>query len=499
MSASRSQILSRRLALASLGTAAAVGVVCAVGLFSLGNASAVARVAVTRELELADEAAAMSAFLYQKGFVAEYLLTGNRSWLSDLESSRPAFESWLAHAHETVGGAEGNRMLDDIRAEYVAFDSVRKRAVALHDAGQAAEARAELDANRAHAQRLRLLFEQLGHKARADGEATLAASEHSVRRLARLLVATSIAGALGSLGAGFLWARRITKPIYELEVKVESAAERTRIKVEPGRSGLDALGDQVTALVEKMEQTDAALIEHRRRLAQSEKLSAVGELAAKLAHEVLNPLAGVKAAVQVLGRHRAGSVDASTVSGVVEDVSREITRVDGLLRRLMSFARPLAPRIRVVRVASVVDQALQAAEPALKGSNVTVERRDEPELPPLEADPQLLMQAVTNLLTNAADSLGPAGGRVLVETGRSALLGREEVFVRVTDEGAGLTEAVLPELFKPFFTTKADGHGLGLAVSQNILVEHGGRIGARNRPAAEGRGAIFELSLPVVR
>ena len=87
MAASRSQILSRRLALASLGTAVAVGVVCAVGLFSLGNASALAHVAVTRQLELADEATAMSAFLYQKGFVAEYLLTGNRSWLADLETS----------------------------------------------------------------------------------------------------------------------------------------------------------------------------------------------------------------------------------------------------------------------------------------------------------------------------------------------------------------------------------------------------------------------------
>src|SRR5262249_44647604 len=140
---------------------------------------------------------------------------------------------------------------------------------------------------------------------REDAERTLAEAEHNVRRLGFVLVGTSLAGALASLLVGFLWARRITKPIYELAVQVESAAERTRIQVSPEREGLDALGEQVSALVDKLEQTDAALAEHRRRLIQSEKLSAVGELAAKLAHEVLNPLAGMKAAVQLLARQGA--------------------------------------------------------------------------------------------------------------------------------------------------------------------------------------------------
>ena len=115
MSASSSRRLSKQLALASLGTVLAVGVVCAVGLFSLGNASAVARLAVTRQLQLADDATGMSAFLYQKGFAAEYLLTGDRRWLEDLEGSRPAFESWLAHAHEKVTAADGPHLLDEIQ------------------------------------------------------------------------------------------------------------------------------------------------------------------------------------------------------------------------------------------------------------------------------------------------------------------------------------------------------------------------------------------------
>ena len=134
--------------------------------------------------------------------------------------------------------------------------------------------------------------------ARRDGAATCAGS-------AIVLVGTSIAGAIASLLAGFLWARRITKPIYELR---GAGPIGGRANAHPGRArarGVEALGDQVGALVEKLEETDAALAEHRRRLMQSEKLSAVGELAAKLAHEVLNPLAGMKAAVQLLARQGA--------------------------------------------------------------------------------------------------------------------------------------------------------------------------------------------------
>src|SRR3954449_3290861 len=118
MRRSRSATLSARLALASLGTAVAVGVVCAVGLFSLGNASAVSRVAVGQQLALIDDAAAMSAFLYQKGFVAEYLLTGNKRWLAELEASRPPFEAWLTRAEGTASDVESEHVLEDIQREY---------------------------------------------------------------------------------------------------------------------------------------------------------------------------------------------------------------------------------------------------------------------------------------------------------------------------------------------------------------------------------------------
>jgi signal transduction histidine kinase len=494
------RLLSTRLALASLGTAAAVGVVCAVGLYSLEHASAVGSAAVAQQLALVDDTAAMSAFQYQKGFVAEYLLTGNPAWLSELETSRPAFERWLAGAQEKVGGAPAGELLEEMRREYAAYDQARRRAIGLYQAGKLDDAKAALETNHARVQRLWDLFHSFGTLARAEAERTLADEQRSVRRLGHILVATSISGALASLLVGFMWARRITKPIYELAVQVESAAERTRIKLAPGRAGLDALGEQVGALVAKLEETDAALVEHRVRLIQSEKLSAIGALAAKLAHEVLNPLAGMKAAVQLLGRQGATGVAGTDVVETAEALNREITRVEGLVRRLVNFARPLAPRVEVTTVDALIDDALAAADPTLRERGVAVERHDGADLPPIEVDPVLLTQVLVNLLTNAAQAMAPGGGgRIELASRRAVALGREEITIAVADRGPGIAESFLPHLFKPFFTTKPDGHGLGLAVSQNIVLEHGGRIVGGNRTPDEGGGALFEVQLPVIR
>jgi signal transduction histidine kinase len=363
------------------------------------------------------------------------------------------------------------------------------------DAGNEAQAKITLTQNQARLDKILTAFREFGSRERRQGEAALAGSERSLRRLARLLVGTALAGAAASLLVGFLWARRITKPMYELQVQVESAAERTRIQVRSDKGELDGLGDQVAALIGKLEETDAALAEHRRRLIQSEKLSAIGELAAKLAHEVLNPLAGMKAAVQLLARSQPPRPERAQETA--QALSAEIARVEELLSRLLDFARPLSPRVQVTAVGDLLAAAADAARPTLARHGATLERSEEPALPPLEVDPLLIVQALTNLLSNAAQAA--PGGAVELAARREVVLGRDEVAIRVADRGPGLSPDNAKTLFHPFFTTKPDGHGLGLAVSQNIAVEHGGRIVARNRPPADGPGAIFELQLPMVR
>jgi signal transduction histidine kinase len=496
MKRSASARLSARLALASLGTVAAVGVVCAVGLVSLGNLARDARASVSRELTLIDEAGAFAALLYQKGFVAEYMLTRDRAWLAQLETSRPAFELWMRQAQATVTTEDARGLLATVAREYDEYHRTRAEAVRVFDAGDERQAKQILAQNQARLDRILVAFRAFGWRERQQAEAALATSEASLRRLARLLVGTALAGAAASLLVGFLWARRITKPIYELQVQVESAAERTRIQIGPHRGDVDGLGDQVAALIEKLETTDAALAEHRRRLIQSEKLSAIGELAAKLAHEVLNPLAGMKAAVQLLARSHPHSPERAQETA--RALSGEIARVEALLDRLLDFARPLSPRVQTTPLGELLDAALSAAREALDRHGVCLVRTQEPALPPLEIDPLLVSRALANLLANAAQTM-PAGGTVELSAGRVVVLGRDEVAIRVADHGPGISAENQRMLFHPFFTTKPNGHGLGLAISQNIAVEHGGRIVARNRPPSEGTGAVFELLLPVVR
>ena len=300
----RTAALSRRLALASLGTAIAVGVVCAVGLSSLENTAAVARVAVTQQLALIDDAAAMSAFQYQKGFVAEYLLTGNRAWLAELETSRPAFESWLARApREGRPTRRPRTLLDDIQREYAAYDRARKTAIALYDAGKADEARAALEGNHARDRSAcAICFTSSdGWRGRTPSgrwrtpSGTSAGSPTCSWEPASR--ARSPACSPDSSGRGGSRSRS-TSSRCRSSRRRSGRASRSR----PGAPGSRRSAIRSSALVEKLEETDAALAEHRRRLMQSEKLSAVGELAAKLAHEVLNPLAGMKAAVQLLAR-----------------------------------------------------------------------------------------------------------------------------------------------------------------------------------------------------
>jgi signal transduction histidine kinase len=206
----------------------------------------------------------------------------------------------------------------------------------------------------------------------------------------------------------------------------------------------------------------------------------------------------MKAAIQLLAR-QGGTAPGAEVLETAENLNREITRVEGLVRRLVNFSRPLTPHVELAEVGTLIDSAVEVAQPVLKRHAVTLERRDAPDLMPVEVDPLLFTQVIVNLLVNAAEAMSSSGGRVELTARRTHVLGHDEIAIRVADQGPGIAEGHLAQMFKPFFTTKPDGHGLGLAVSQNILLEHGGRIVVENRPPAEGRGAAFEVQLPVVR
>jgi len=223
----------------------------------------------------------------------------------------------------------------------------------------------------------------------------------------------------------------------------------------------------------------------REELNRREGLAAIGEMAAAVAHEIKNPLAGIDGAVRVLGR---GFPAGDSRAEVVTEIHHQVRRLDETIRELLVFARPPRPRPAPLDLREFTDRILRvlAEEPDLKPHRLEVVI---PHGTLVRADPQLLENILVNLLLNAGQALGARAGRIRLHAAEQA----DKTLVSVADDGPGIAEDVLPRLFKPFFTTKAQGTGLGLAVVHKFVLAMGGKIEVQTGPA---QGTRFTVILP---
>lgn len=229
-----------------------------------------------------------------------------------------------------------------------------------------------------------------------------------------------------------------------------------------------------------------ALEEHQEHLMRSDRLATIGELAAGLAHELRNPLAGVAGALHVLGG-RLPPDDPSR--DLLVDVQAQITRMNKTLTDLLQHARPAEPQ----RIAVDINALLEHSVQFLPRGNVRVIRDFDESLPPLLADPNLLHQAFLNILVNARQAM-PDGGRLTMRTRRAGGNGGG-IHVLIDDTGEGIRAEHAARIFQPFFTTKSQGTGLGLAIAARVVEQHGGRITVASAP---GQGTTFTIALPVL-
>lgn len=223
----------------------------------------------------------------------------------------------------------------------------------------------------------------------------------------------------------------------------------------------------------------------RTELRRSERLAALGKLLAGVAHEVRNPLAGIRGITQ-LWRRGLGMGEEG-----FEHLINEVDRLDGIVSRLLQFSRADAQDLTPGDLNSVAAEAARLAEDRAREQEVRVALDLEPDLPLVEMAPPALVQVFRNLTTNALQVM-PKGGVLRVETRLEP--SRGAVAATVSDDGPGLSTDALAHLFEPFFTTKAEGTGLGLAIAREIVLAHRGELSAENRP---GGGAAFTLTLPV--
>lgn len=226
------------------------------------------------------------------------------------------------------------------------------------------------------------------------------------------------------------------------------------------------------------------LEQHHEQLLRSDRLATVGELAASLAHELRNPLAGIAGALRVLAE-RLPADDGS--QELLADLQAQIARMNKTLTDLLQHARPPEPQRIEVDLNALLEQSLRF----LPRGRVEVIRDYDESLPPVRVDPSLLHQAFLNVLVNAHQAM-PQGGRLTVRTRRGAP-GSHGVEVQIQDTGVGIHPEHLPRIFQPFFTTKSQGTGLGLAIAARAVEQHGGRISVESVP---GRGSTFTITFP---
>ncbi len=227
------------------------------------------------------------------------------------------------------------------------------------------------------------------------------------------------------------------------------------------------------------------------QLRRADKLAALGQLVAGVAHEIKNPIGVVKTTVQVMEREFTGNEHVAEFTRVIKD---ECDRMNQRLSQFLGFARPAEPALADVDPREAVETTLEMLGKYLPERRVTVEKELEAGLPAARADDSQLRQVLLNLIINAVEAM-PDGGELTI----GANLNRDDpgyVTFVVGDTGAGIPEPDLARIFDPFYTTKPTGTGLGLAVAHRIVDAHGGFIEVESGP---GQGTTFRVSLPVAR
>jgi len=284
----------------------------------------------------------------------------------------------------------------------------------------------------------------------------------------------------------------VQRPMVELQEKIaQLGAGDLNVSVSFAHRN-DEIGDlgrnfnhMVQQLRESREEIERL---HRTQMSRAEHLATLGELATGLAHEIRNPLAGIAGVIEIAGRDLPPASPARTV---VKEVRREIARINHIVTDLLQTARPHPPKVRKSDLNTTVEHAVMLGRQQALAKSIPIALHKDSSLPEVEHDSDQIHQVLLNLLLNSLQAIGQKGEIAVTvkQQGKMAA-------VEVADNGRGIPPEHLPNIFRPFYTTKGDGTGLGLSLARRIVEDHQGRIDVTS---AVGQGTTFVVLLPLQR
>jgi len=349
-----------------------------------------------------------------------------------------------------------------------------------------------------------------------DTDLSLATDDASVAKgTRRMLVYTLLAIAVISfLSVIFVW-RVVNRPLkvledgtdrlasgglgYQLDVRSHDEFADLARSFNTMSSQLDEARKEITdwarTLEARVDQKTRELNRAHEQMLRVEKMASIGKLAAIVAHEINNPLAGILTYAKLLKKQFARENDKKYEETVasLDLIESESRRCGEIIKNLLTFARATSMNYEPADLNAVVDRCVRLVQHQLELSNIQLHLALEADLPAVRCDPAQIEQVILALVMNAIDAM-PKGGNLSLRSRKAA--DAPQVQIEVQDDGMGIPSELLPEMFEPFFTTKERGHGLGLglAISRIIIERHQGHIDVQSEP---GQGTLFTITLPL--
>jgi signal transduction histidine kinase len=307
----------------------------------------------------------------------------------------------------------------------------------------------------------------------------------------RMVLAVAAAGAVSICGALLIGlALTVGRPMVELQrtiARVRDGDLDVGVAFAERNDEIGDLGRNFNEMVRELRESREEIQRlHKTQMSRAEHLATLGELAAGLAHEIRNPLAGIAGVIDIIGRDLP---EHSPARGVLKEVRAEVQHINRILSDLLETARPKPPQFRLANLNATAEHAVMFARQQALSKPIQIELSTAENLPSVMHDAGQIHQVLLNLLLNGIQSI-EYSGRVGVK------VGRQDGFatVEVSDTGRGIAPEHVANIFRPFFTTKGQGTGLGLSLAKRIIEDHGGRIEVAS---VLGAGSRFLVALPL--